>query len=356
MSHTVVVTGVSRDLAARFARSLAAERDLPDGGTPVRRYRVVGIDVAPPLRDLGEAEFVRADVRSPVTAKLLDELKVAALIHSTSPEVGPGRTAAKDYNVLGTMQLAASCQRVVSLRQVILFSSSAVYGATPSAPVAFGEDQAAREVSSGYGRDCLEAEGYLQLVGAKASARGSDLRVCVLRPAALIGSGLSTDLTRYLTQPVVPRIAGYDARLQFLHPTDASRALSLVLEHRLQGTFNVAAEDVVTLTQLLRQLGRPWVPTTMPASKAARQTGPRRMAARMGLGALPDDVAMITYGRVIDTERFTRGTGFVPQFSSRRAVDEFVAMAGIGPISVQRFDRAVDQLARVLAPGRGAGA
>lgn len=299
---------------------------------------------------------MRADVRSPVTAKLLNGLKVQTLVHSTSPEVGPSRSATKDYNVLGTMQLAASCQKVASLKQVVLFSSSAVYGASPRDPVTFSEDHAARDLRSGYGRDCLEAEGYLQLVGAKATARGSDLRVCVLRPAALIGSGLSTDLTRYLTQPVVPRIAGYDARLQFLHPTDASRALSLVLERRLQGTFNVAADDVVTLTQLLRQLGRPWVPTTMPASKTARQTGLRRVAARLGLGALPKDVAMITYGRVIDTERFTRLTGFVPQFTSRRAVDEFVAMTGIGPVSMQRFDRAVDQLARVLAPGRSGGA
>lgn len=365
MSHTVVVTGVSRDLAARFARSLAAERDLIDERDPrtatgsnasakpsARRYRVIGVDVAPPLRDLGEAEFVRADIRSPVTAKLLNGLKADVLIHNTAPEVGSGRSATKDYNVLGTMQLAASCQKVSSLRQVVLFSSSAVYGASPRDPVAFSEEQAARDLRGGYGRDCLEAEGYAQLLGDKAAARGSDLAVCVLRPAALIGSGLDTELTRYLMQPVVPRIAGYDARLQFLHPTDASRALSLVLRHRLKGTFNVAAPDVVTLTQLLRQLGRPWVPTTMPVSKAARQAGLRKVAARMGLGSLPTDVAMITYGRVIDTAKFTRSTGFVPQFSTRRAVDEFVAMAGIGPVSVQRFDRAVDQLARVLAPGR----
>lgn len=296
---------------------------------------------------------MRADVRSPVIAKLLNGLQVEALVHSTSAEAGLGRSATKDYNVLGTMQLAASCQKVASLRQVVLVSSSAVYGASPRDPVAFDEEHAALELRSGYGRDCLEAESYLELLGAKARARGNDLRVCVLRPAELMGSGLNTDLTRYLSQPVVPRIAGFDARLQFLHPADASRALSVVLEHRSQGTFNVAAPDVLTLTQLLRQLGRPWVPSTAPASKAARQTGLRRMAARMGLGALPGDVAMITYGRVIDTAKFNRAHGFVPQFSSRRAVEEFVAMAGIGPLSVQRFDRAVDQLARVLAPGRG---
>ncbi len=178
----------------------------------------------------------------------------------------------------------------------------------------------------------------------------------MLRPAALMGAGVATELTRYLTQPVVPRIAGYDARLQFLHPTDASRALSLVLERQLQGTYNVAADDVVTMTQLLRRLGRPSMPTTMPTSKAARTTGLRRYAARLGLGLLPSDVAMVTYGRVVDTARFTRASGFVPQFTSRRAADEFVAMAGIGPVSVQRFDRAVDELARVLAPGRSGSA
>jgi UDP-glucose 4-epimerase len=59
--RVVLVTGVSRDLGARFARSLAAEGHV----------EVVGIDVIPPRHDLGAADFVRADIRNPVISKVI---------------------------------------------------------------------------------------------------------------------------------------------------------------------------------------------------------------------------------------------------------------------------------------------
>ncbi len=59
--RVVLVTGVSRDLGARFARSLAADDDV----------EVVGLDLIPPRHDLGTADFVRADIRNPVIAKVI---------------------------------------------------------------------------------------------------------------------------------------------------------------------------------------------------------------------------------------------------------------------------------------------
>ena len=81
--------------------------------------------------------------------------------------------------------------------------------------------------------------------------------VTTLRLANLMGAGVDSQVTRYLSMPVVPRVMGFDARLQFLHPTDAIEALLLVTRDDVPGTFNVAAADVVTLTQALRILGRP---------------------------------------------------------------------------------------------------
>ena len=57
MPRVVLVTGVSRDLGARFARTLAKDD----------QYTVVGIDVAPPRHDLGNVTFLRADIRNPWT-------------------------------------------------------------------------------------------------------------------------------------------------------------------------------------------------------------------------------------------------------------------------------------------------
>ena len=57
MVEVVLVTGVSRYLGGRFARLLTAQPGIK---------RVIGVDVVPPLQDIGAAEFVRADIRNPI--------------------------------------------------------------------------------------------------------------------------------------------------------------------------------------------------------------------------------------------------------------------------------------------------
>ena len=62
MGRTVLVAGVSRYLGGRFARLLSADPTVS---------RVIGVDVVPPPHDIGDAEFVRADIRNPVIAKVI---------------------------------------------------------------------------------------------------------------------------------------------------------------------------------------------------------------------------------------------------------------------------------------------
>ena len=62
MSRVVLVTGVSRDLGSRFARQIAGAPQVD---------RVIGVDVQPPRGDMGAVQFVRADIRNPVIAKVI---------------------------------------------------------------------------------------------------------------------------------------------------------------------------------------------------------------------------------------------------------------------------------------------
>ena len=332
--RVVLVTGVSRDLGARFARSLATDKDV----------EVVGLDVIPPRHDLGAADFVRADIRNPVITKVIATRGVDTVVHLAmvaAPDSAGGRSSMKEINVIGTMQLLAACQRADSFRKLVVQSSISVYGASPRDPVKFTEDMSARALPrTGFGKDSLEIESYVRGL----ARRRPDVVVTTLRLANLMGAGVDSHVTRYLSLPVVPRVMGFDARLQFLHPSDAVDALLLVTRRDVQGIFNVAAPDVVTLSQALRKMGRPTV--GVPKAAAPLVATLIRQAHLVDFSV--DQIDALTYGRGMDTSRFTSQTGFVPRFTSRAALQEFVGISELGLLSPERVDSALEAAARVL--------
>ena len=333
MARVILVTGVARDLGARFARALAEDESLD----------VIGVDVTPPRHDLGQVEFVRADIRNPVIAKVIKARAVEAVVHMAivaSPGRA-GRSSMKEINVIGTMQLLAACQKSDSFRKLVVQSSVSVYGASPRDPAKFTEDMSPRaQPRTGFAKDALEIESYVRGLG----RRRPDVAVTTLRLANLMGAGVHSQLSRFLSLPVVPRVMGYDARLQFLHPSDAIAALLEVTRHDYRGTYNVAAPDVVSLTQALRLMGRPAV--GLPQQFGPMIAGMLRQA-RLGDWS-SDQIAALTYGRAMDTTRFVTATGLKPRFTSREALAEFVSVSAPGMLSAQRIDQALTSVSSLL--------
>ncbi|HET9647022.1 MAG TPA: NAD-dependent epimerase/dehydratase family protein [Microlunatus sp.] len=341
MPRVVLVTGVSRDLGARFARTLAA------GGA----YDVIGVDVLPPRHDLGAVSFVRADIRNPIIAKVIASRSVDTVVHMamvvTAGSAG-GRSAMKEINVIGTMQLLAACQKSETFEKLVVQSSVSVYGASPRDPAKFSEEMSPRvSPRTGFGKDSIEIEAYVRGL----ARRRPDVAVSTLRLANLMGAGVDSHVTRYLSLPVVPRVMGFDARLQFLHPTDAVGALLWATREEIPGTYNVAASDIVTLTQAIRMMGRPSL--GVPQFAAPTVAGMIRQA-RLG-DFSSDQVDALTYGRAMDTTRFAGATaaidgiGFRTAYSSREALQEFVNVSRPGLLAPERVSSALDAIERALS-------
>ena len=64
----------------------------------------------------------------------------------------------------------------------------------------------------------------------------------MLRLANVIGPGIRTAMTDYFSLPVVPVPFGFDARLQFLHETDAIEAIYLATTGPSVGIVNVSGD------------------------------------------------------------------------------------------------------------------
>src|SRR6478672_2851664 len=334
VGRAVLVTGVSRDLGRRFARAVATDPAVE---------RVIGVDVVPPRGDLGDVSFVRADIRNPVIAKSIAKEDVDTVVHmsviSTPGSVG-SRGTMKELNVIGTMQLLAACQKAPGLQHLVVKSTTTVYGASSRDPAMFTEDMEPRRAPrSGYAKDVAEIEGYVRGF----ARRRPDVRVTTLRAANVVGPHVSSPITSYFRLPVIPTVLGHDPRLQFLHEKDLLAALRHAVAHEVAGTFNVAGDGVLMLSQAIRRLQRPSVP--MPAF-AVGSLGSALRSARVAEFS-PEQLAFLTYGRGVDTTRMRETLKFEPTHTTAEAFADFAsALAPTGGYA----DRALGRLAQALPP------
>jgi UDP-glucose 4-epimerase len=337
---------VSRFPGNRIAAQLAADPAIE---------RVIGVDTVSPdeaqLRALGRTEFVPADIRNPLIAKVLRQARVDTVVHAAvtaAPRGVGGRVPMKELNVLGTMQLLAACQNSEYVARLVVKSSTAVYGSSPRDPAVFTEAMTAKSAArSGYAKDCAEVEGYVRGF----ARRRPDTVVTLFRFANFIGPTVRTALTRYLTLPVVPTALGFDPRLQLIHEDDAVEILRLACTVDRPGVYNAAASGVLLLSQAIRRAGRVQLPVPLPAIGLVA----RAILGGARLDFTADQMRLLNFGRVVDATALERDFGYRPAHSTDSAYASFVAEhgdpAGVAGELVERLEHTVHSVERAVRHG-----
>lgn len=337
MGRVVLVTGVSRDLGRHFACRIAEHPEVD---------RVVGVDMVPPRGDIGGVQFVRADIRNPVIAKVIVRENVDTVVHMSviaTPGPGGGRVSMKELNVIGTMQLLAACQQAPALEHLIVKSSTTVYGATSRDPAMFTEQMSAKRLPGGYAKDVSEVEGYVRGF----DRRRPEVRVTMLRMANVIGPKVHSPISTYFKMPLIPTVLGFDPRLQFLHEEDMLAALEHAAMTDVSGTFNVAGDGVLMLSQAVRRLGRPRLP--LPGFGVGAFGSAVRQARVADFS--PEQVAFLTYGRGVDTSRMREVLDFSPRFTTLEAFQDFARTMTPGPFNPDRVRSVEEKVVATLGGG-----
>jgi UDP-glucose 4-epimerase len=225
--------------------------------------------------------------------------------------------SAHDINVIGSLQLLAACEKADTLRAIVVRGSAGVYGSEPAAPQFFTEEMARRyPLRTRFQRDVAEIENYFDTF----SRRHPQVVCTMLRYQPSIGPSLDSQITRYLSQPLVPTYLGFDPRLQFVHEADAIDALVASIKNPVRGPVNVAAPGTIGLTRMVRMAGKPTLPL-LPGLFATVTDAGRRV----GMHPIsPDFRRLLRYGRGIDITRLVEEVGYMPRYSTVDAVEDYV--------------------------------
>jgi len=289
----------------------------------------------------GGVDWRRADVRDPGLPAALEG--VDAVVHlamSTSPDADP--MARQDLNVRGT-QTVLSAAAESGAGRVVLVTSAMVHGASPENPAVLDEDAPLREEAEGLVADLLGIERLAQ----RSREVWPAMRVCVLRPATLVGAGADSIVTRHFAAPRLLSVREAQMRWQFVHADDVAAAIELVLTGGLphdEATVGcdgwLSRQDVEAATGL-RSL-------EIPAS-VAFATAERLHRARL-TPAPASELAYVVYPWVVSSRRL-REAGWAPAYDNVTALGALMADASGPAVAGRRIGRQEATLAGAGAAG-----
>jgi nucleoside-diphosphate-sugar epimerase len=315
----VAVTGAASGLGHALTARLAAS---------ARIGRVIAID-----GHRGDATGVTwrvVDIRDPALAGRLAGVDV--VVH-TDLDLAPDsdQRSRRAFNVRGaqTVLTAAAAGRV---GRVVLVTSAMVYGARPDNPVPLEEAATlGADPDGSVVGDLLEIEHLAQ----RSPQANPGMDITVVRPAALVGEGVDTLITRHFEAPRLLAVKGCAPRWQFCHIDDLVSALELAAAGEVTGKFAVGCDGWLEQEQVeeLSGLRRIELPAGLTFGTVQRLH-------RAGITpALVTDLHFVVYPWVVDCMTL-REAGWKPAFDNETALEVLLEQrGGHHAVAGRRLDR-----------------
>ncbi len=275
-----------------------------------------------------KTEYRRGDVRDPEV--LRDAFRDAdVVVHLAFQVTGAasGETI-KSVNIDGTLN-AFDAAMAAGVRRFVYASSVAAYGFHRDNPVGMTEDWPVRPANRlFYAREKARLE---HLLRARASGPGSPA-VYVLRPSIVLGPHAvgAKSLPRGPLGTLARLPARWAGRIRFpvpapevpvqlVHEEDVGQALLLcVAAAGPPGAYNIAADGLVTVATVARELGM--VPLRVPPRLT--QGTARAVSALPFLPPVAQWVEAASHPAIMDTTRAKRELGWVPRFTALETLRE----------------------------------
>jgi nucleoside-diphosphate-sugar epimerase len=295
----VAVTGAAHDLGLAVTARLAQSE---------RFSRVIAIDDR--RGDLTGVVWRVVDIRDPALAGRLAGIDV--IVHTDLDlAAGSDPKARRAFNVRGaqTLLTAAAAEGV---GRVVLVTSAMVYGASPDNPVPIDEHAPlGADPDGSVVGDFIEIEQLAE----RSPRTNPGTALTVVRPAALVGEGIDTLITRHFESPRLLAVKGCAPRWQFCHVADLLSAIELAAAGDVGGTFAVGSDGWLDQDQVeqLSGLRRIELPAGVTFATAQRLY-------RAGITPAPvADLHYVVYPWVVDCATL-RDAGWKPSVTNAEAL------------------------------------
>jgi UDP-glucose 4-epimerase len=310
--RSVLVTGASGLIGRRLVAQLAEDRE------GIRA--VVALD----LREVAEGErlpgvrYETGDIRDPQLGKRVQSWgsdTVAHLAAIVTPPEGSTRELEHSIDVLGTENVLRACLEA-GVGQLVYTSSGAAYGYHADNPVPLTENDALR------GNPEFAYSDHKRLVEemlARGRTEHPELRQLVFRPGTILGERVANPITAMFERPVILGVRGSDIPFVIVWDEDVARCIAKGIRERRSGIYNVAGDGVITLREMARRLGKPFVAPPAIVLETALC-----VARALGLTQLgPEQVNFLRYRPVLSNARLKSEFGFTPTHTSEACFERY---------------------------------
>lgn len=276
-------------------------------------HSVIGLDRRPWWDAPRDIQVHEVDIRKRAAEDVFRRERPECVVHMATVNAlsGSGEERAR-INIAGTKAVFDHSVEH-GVKHVVVVGRHTYYGASADAPLYHVES----EPPNGIGNfpelaDLVAADLY----GANMLWRRPSLTTTVLRLVYTLGPSKTGTLSSFLRGKRVPMVFGFDPLFQFLEEDDASRAITLAVEKRPRGIFNVCGPAPVPLSTIARETGRTVVPVPEPILV--------RLLGRFGFPALPKGaLEHIKYPIVVDGSAYRAATGFAHTTSEVEALRRY---------------------------------
>jgi nucleoside-diphosphate-sugar epimerase len=335
---TVAVAGAASPAGVGILRALvgAAGRGVPavpgGHGSAARIGTVIG--VAPEPGEVGGVEWRVGDDTTPEFVQALAGADAVVFVAGGTDLGADLRLTARQRRErsLRRAQTVITAAAAAGAAHLIAVTSAMVYGARDDNPLPLDDHAPLRAtVDTGVVGDLMDVE---QLLAVTADVHPG-LLVTVLRPAALVGPGVDTVITRHFEAPRLLTVRGSSPAWQFCHVEDLGSAVAVAATHRLSGPLTVGSEGWLEQAEVEQLSGMRRVELS-----EATALGTAQRLHRIGVLPTPaSDLAFALHPWAVSSARL-RAEGWLPAYDNATCLGVVLdGVRGSLAVAARRVDR-----------------